>query len=341
MPIASFLLSIYWGDHPAACAVSAPWWNAWPACFSREWRSRPSCKTPCPGQRLGTGAGARQCIAHGGRDESCAWEDWLAQTADTLAIGLPVQGWSADSRGIFSYPMLDSTLRTPGLICSSLYNGFEPGLGSLDLYQFNRVIEPGRVGVQRRTWRRLAGANRGGAYTLTIDTAWDQVVDMILQNTWTTSKGDCWLSKELAIALWDARGSPSAKVMRVAFHSIEIWCGDELVAGNVGYTVGNIYSGLSKFYLKTDDNRYSGVGMMLGSVVGAWLYRQKFKLYAMGCDRAYKRQGILAESCLLNTKRWLQEIRTARSMPNPPSLVPCEVGPINIQHLLGAPPAMK
>jgi len=115
---------------------------------------------------------------------------------------------------------------------------------------------------------------------------------------------------------------------------VELWCGEELVAANIGYTIGAIYSGFSKFYLRTDDKRYSGVGIMLSSALGAWLCRRGFKLYAMGQDAPYKSQGVLRESYTIGVEQWLGEVRVARGVADPPSILPSDDAPILVQDLV-------
>ena len=88
----------------------------------------------------------------------------------------------------------------------------------------------------------------GREYTLTVDTAFDRVVESIQWHTYTSRPGDCWLSRELAQKLKSSGG----------FHTVELWHGDELIAANLGYTLGDVYSGLTKFYSRS----HSGAGIM-------------------------------------------------------------------------------
>merc|ERR1711920_462960 len=104
----------------------------------------------------------------------------------------------------------------------------------------NRVVDPRNVGVQRRTRRSLAGP-RGPEYRLTVDAAFQKTVENIQLHTFSVAPGDCWLTSELAGKLKQS-GS---------FHTVELWCGEELIAANLGYVLGDIYCGLTKFYLRS------------------------------------------------------------------------------------------
>merc|ERR1712061_924286 len=98
---------------------------------------------------------------------------------------------------------------------------------------------------------------------------------------------------------------------------VELWCGEELIAANLGYALGDIHGGLTKFYLRS----HSGAGMMLTSALAAWLEFQGFRLYATGQDSEYKRTGVLSESYVIGTALWLEKVHAARLMASPPSLV--------------------
>lgn len=95
-----------------------------------------------------------------------------------------------------------------------------------------------------------------------------------------------------------------------------------------------IYSGITKFFLKTDDARYSGAGIMMTSALAAWLSQQGFKLYAMGSDAPYKRDGILKDSYLLDGEQWIAAVRRAREMDHPPSILVPTGTTINVQDLV-------
>eukprot|EP00929_Paragymnodinium_shiwhaense_P064037 TRINITY_DN32042_c0_g1_i3.p1 TRINITY_DN32042_c0_g1~~TRINITY_DN32042_c0_g1_i3.p1 ORF type:complete len:225 (-),score=9.57 TRINITY_DN32042_c0_g1_i3:53-727(-) len=169
--------------------------------------------------------------------------------AEAIANGRPVPQWRYDSRGIVSTYVEESIYQNPHLICSLLYHGFEPGGGSIDMYIANCVIEPPKVKVQRRSLKRLARED-GHLFHLRIDSAWEKVVKSVQGHT-----ERCWLSDELASFIWSARQSEAARKLGTSFHCVELWLGDELVAANIGYTVGHIYSGFTKFYKKSDDTR--------------------------------------------------------------------------------------
>lgn len=146
---------------------------------------------------------------------------------------------------------------------------------------------------------------------LRVDTAWDEVIAMIQEHTFTDRPGDCWLATSLADTLRSAKEQG-----RAAFHTVEIWSDGELVAANLGYTVGHIYSGFTKFFKR----ELSGVGMLMTSALAAWLHRRGFLLYATGQNASYKQEGVLSESYLLGTAAWLKEVRAAAELQDPPSL---------------------
>lgn len=272
-------------------------------------------------------------------NHDCFDKDQLAEIAEALAVGKCILGWHLDWRGIVSHHVEEEVFRNPALICNLIYCGFEPGAGSIDMYTRNRVIEPCRAKAQRRTVRRLTGTD-SRRYVLKVDSAWEQVVRRVQENTWSTFPGDCWLSNNLAALLKAASYSDEAKQKRVAFHCVELWFGEDMIAANIGYTVGFIYSGLTKFYLK-EDKRHSGAGIMMSTALGAWLHKQGFTLYAMGQDAPYKSQGVLQDSYILEGTAWLQQVKSARVMDNPPSLLPRDDCVVYVEDLVKGHDAMS
>lgn len=256
------------------------------------------------------------------------------ETASAIAAGRSPPGWHTDERGITTtYVPSEDVFRDAKLVCRLLRHGFEPGGGSIDMYNCNRVIDPRRMKVQRRTLKRLA-LEGDCRYELRVDSAWDEVVRKIQEFTWSFTPGDCWLSDDLAASLASARRSEEAARHRVAFHCIELWHGTKLVAANIGYTIGAIYSGFTKFYSR-DDKQYSGVGIMMSSALGAWLSKCGFKLYAMGQNAPYKQEGILRESFTIDGLQWLNEVRSARGIKEPPSVLPQDDSPVFVKDLIG------
>lgn len=262
----------------------------------------------------------------------CFDSDQLAEIAEALAAGKCIPGWHLDWRGIVSHYVVQDVFWNPALVCNLIYSGFEPGGASIDMYVRNRVIEPRRVKAQRRTLRRLTGTD-SRRYVLKVDSGWEQVVRRVQENTWSIVPGDCWLSDNLAASLKAASYSDEAKQKHVAFHCVELWFGDDMIAANIGYTVGFIYSGLTKFYLK-DDKRHSGAGIMMSTALGAWLHKKGFTLYAMGQDAPYKSQGVLQDSYILEGTDWLEQLKTARVMDNPPSLLPHDGCVVHVEDLV-------
>ncbi|SCL97821.1 Leu/Phe-tRNA protein transferase, putative [Plasmodium chabaudi chabaudi] len=70
----------------------------------------------------------------------------------------------------------------------------------------------------------------------------------------------------------------------VQMHSVELWCEDELVAGELGNTVGSIYSSLTGF------QRKSSAGTIQLCALAKLLEHQKFQLWDLGMLLPYKKE---------------------------------------------------
>lgn len=180
---------------------------------------------------------------------------------------------------------LDSGEHTASLIALLIWHGYFPmgGAGMLlpKLHKARCVLSPGRIHIGRKVRRRAKG------FRLTVDTAWSSVVEGIQQYTFTSMKGDCWLSDEL-VSAYEAVAALSPRRRRgIAFHSVELWHigTGELVAGEIGYACGAIYSSLTGFAMK---DQFSGLGSVQLAALGCWLDRSGFKLWDLGMELAYK-----------------------------------------------------
>ena len=101
-----------------------------------------------------------------------------------------------------------------------------------------------------------------------------------LQQTVAYHHPDTWLIKPLRDALISLH---KESMFGVRFHSIEIYDGDNLVAGEIGYTTGAIYSSLSGFHTQ------NGSGSVQLVVLGKILQESGFMFWDLGMDLSYKK----------------------------------------------------
>lgn len=190
--------------------------------------------------------------------------------------------------GEFLAARLESTQRTADIIAVAVWHGFLPmatrGMLLPKLHHERCILDPGVIHSGKRVQKKAKG------FHLTVDRAWSEVVRLIQEHTYTSHKGDCWLSDELAHS-YEATARVGGKWRRggIAFHSVELWhtASGTLVAGEIGYTCGSVYSSCTGFTLK---DKYPGAGSVQLAALGAWLVRCGFELWDFGMELDYKLQ---------------------------------------------------
>eukprot|EP00747_Dinoflagellata_sp_TGD_P186366 gnl/TRDRNA2_/TRDRNA2_43364_c0_seq1.p1 gnl/TRDRNA2_/TRDRNA2_43364_c0~~gnl/TRDRNA2_/TRDRNA2_43364_c0_seq1.p1 ORF type:complete len:470 (+),score=52.87 gnl/TRDRNA2_/TRDRNA2_43364_c0_seq1:255-1664(+) len=202
---------------------------------------------------------------------------------------------------------LDSDGRAPRLIALMITHGFFPmtGLGMLVLkiHEARCVLAPSKVRVEKKA-RRLAKG-----FHLTVNTAWSAVVRSIQNHTFTNQPDDCWLTDKLANAYKAVNNLHGLDRRGVSFHSVELWhtASGTLVAGEIGYTFGSIYTSCTGFVLKEE---YPSCGhVQLGSL-GCWLAHSGFSLWDLGMDMPYKRK---LGGDMVSRSEWVSLVRSLRS----------------------------
>lgn len=190
-------------------------------------------------------------------------------------------------RGEFLVSPLDP-LHTPELLALAAWHGFLPmGIGPkgghvlLKLHRHRCLLEPGKVHIGRKA-RKLAEEFR-----LSIDEAFGEVAQAIQEHTFTHRPGDNWLSRDL-VQMYAAVGQlPERSRKGVAFHSVELWHRESstLAAGEIGYTVGGVYSSCTGFALKQE---FPGAGNVQMAALGRWLLQCGFKTWDLGMELDYK-----------------------------------------------------
>lgn len=199
---------------------------------------------------------------------------------------------------------------SPEVIAALVWHGFLPmgGGGSLlgKLHRSRCVLAPGSVHVGRKTRRRSKSGFR-----LTVDSAWQSVVAGVQQHTWTNRKGDCWLTDQVAAVYRAVNDLDDEKRRGVAFHSIELWheASGTLVAGEIGYSCGAVYSSCTGFTLKDE---YPGVGSLQLAALGKWLEQCNFELWDLGMGMDYKLE---LGGAMVPRAEWVKTIRCLRQRP--------------------------
>ncbi len=89
---------------------------------------------------------------------------------------------------------------------------------------------------------------------------------------------DTWLFPPLARILKNIHENPDT----VSVDSVELWRGNELIAGEIGFVTKNAYASLSGFHKETD----SGNVQMLA--LGKYLFQNGFAYWDLGMELEYK-----------------------------------------------------
>eukprot|EP00755_Sulcionema_specki_P009299 Sspe_Gene.43324::Locus_21105_Transcript_1_1_Confidence_1.000_Length_1480::g.43324::m.43324 len=93
--------------------------------------------------------------------------------------------------------------------------------------------------------------------------------------------GESWLHPPMRSVLEHLHRNPTK---RTAVHSIEVWAGDELVAGEIGYSCGAVYTSMTGFA----ERSFDGCGSAQLVATGALLRHCGFRLWDLGMMLPYK-----------------------------------------------------
>jgi len=101
-------------------------------------------------------------------------------------------------------------------------------------------------------------------------------------------------------------------VNAVRMVSVEVYCKKscKLVAGELGYTTGSMYTSLTGFY----DPECSGSGTAQLLLLGDWLLKKKCPVWDLGMGMEYKRKTLGAKE--VPRKKWLELVKEYRDSGN-------------------------
>ena len=113
-------------------------------------------------------------------------------------------------------------------------------------------------------------------FRMTVDTNFDAVVEGIQHH-----HGDeCWLYPPLVAAFRTIFIDPPHP--SIAMHTFECWKDNELVAGELGYACGDVYTSLSGF------STFPCAGSVQCAATAAWLEISGYALWDLGMELPYK-----------------------------------------------------
>ncbi len=113
-------------------------------------------------------------------------------------------------------------------------------------------------------------------YTLTFNRNFDLCAERIVKHY---EKEGTWLVPPLLNVFRNIHNNPDSEV---SVDSVELWHGDELVAGELGFITHNAYASLCGFH--TENN--SGTVQM--AALGTWLKENGFVYWDLGMEMSYK-----------------------------------------------------
>eukprot|EP00521_Asterionellopsis_glacialis_P017069 CAMPEP_0195293608 /NCGR_PEP_ID=MMETSP0707-20130614/12876_1 /TAXON_ID=33640 /ORGANISM="Asterionellopsis glacialis, Strain CCMP134" /LENGTH=338 /DNA_ID=CAMNT_0040354359 /DNA_START=109 /DNA_END=1125 /DNA_ORIENTATION=+ len=96
----------------------------------------------------------------------------------------------------------------------------------------------------------------------------------------------CMNKKDVNVRIFDKQGHPTSSECTVRLYSIEVWNTKTgaLAGGELGYTVGHIYTSLTGF------SKEDSAGSVQLAALGRMLCKNEFKLWDLGMDMDYKQR---------------------------------------------------
>lgn len=187
---------------------------------------------------------------------------------------------------------------TQKIISRYCYNGFLPmsvciydnNLLALKLHKARVLMPPARIKIKKGIVKKFAD------YHISVDKAFHECISGI-----ETQHQNSWLTKPL-IGLF-AKSNAQTKKNKVKLHSVELWKGDVLTAGEIGYTVGSSYTSLTGFHT------VSSSGTVQIYALGKLLQQEGYTLWDMGMYAPYK---IDVGGRLFSREAFLRILATAR-----------------------------
>jgi len=134
-----------------------------------------------------------------------------------------------------------------------------------------------------------------------MDLAFDEVEEMVV-----AKHGDNWLCPLLRRAFKEMFDYPGR--FKTKLHSCEIWEGDKMVAGELGYAVGGIYTSLTGAYA------IPRTGSVQLCTLGRLLQARGYDIWDFGMEMGYKKA---LGAKLLPRAQWLAQVKLLRDKEAP------------------------
>ena len=191
-----------------------------------------------------------------------------------------------------------------------------------------------RLQVHRKVRRRVT---RKRSYTLCVD----RDLAGVLRGVAHAQGPRCWVTPEYqALAHALVRDQPTTAT-NFAFHSVELYDGAALVAGEIGYSIGATYTSLTGFFSHekvpgTDKLLHDGAGAIQLAALGALLRRQGYALWNLGHPPRGDRMVYKTEmgGCVVPREEFLQLWLSATQSAPVGGRVGCGLGDIDVCQLV-------
>jgi len=165
---------------------------------------------------------------------------------------------------------------------------------------------------------------RASKFQLTVDSVFDQVVNMIVDQ-----HGQNWLCNLIQKSFKEIYQNPSKFKSKI--HSIEIWQDDKLVAGELGYCCGPIYTSLTGAFIQ------DGAGTVQLITLGRLLEQTGFQIWDFGMSLPYK---VNLGGKIVERKEWLDLYASLRDIPTPELKIDEKVSArfiVDFNHIVAEP----